>query len=79
MAEAEGARMTSGERASAYRNRQIKAGRKLVSLYLTLEASSRLRKLARKCTTGEIVEQAIQVLWVAYSGSDTKEAAPLTG
>jgi len=65
--------MTSGERATAYRDRQIKAGRKLVSLYLTPETSAKLRKLARKCTTGEIVEQAIQDLWAAsHSGSDAK-------
>ena len=64
--------MTSGERATAYRDRQIEAGRKLVTLYLTLEASWRLRKLARKCTTGEIVERAIHDLWAAYSGKDAK-------
>lgn len=54
------------------RNRQLKAGRKLVTLYLTPEASSRLRKLARNCTTGEIVERAIHDLWAAYSGKDAK-------
>ena len=64
--------MTSGERATAYRNRQIKAGRKLVTLYLSPEAISRLRKLSRKRTTREFVEQAIQDLWAAYSGSDAK-------
>jgi len=55
-------KLTSRERVKLYREKQLKEGRQLVSLYLHPDTIIKLRKLAKGRSRGKVIEQIIATM-----------------